>query len=268
MFFTEQSILDFVNEELGQSGHVINTDVISFTVNSEPTYFDYKFIIGLTELDMFNMNKLVVQCDGRPYDRSYEAELADQVDYVIRERIFSGIGIDCFLVDNSFRFRSFINVDNNGVYDFRWLGQHINKLLHAVVRMDAAFCTDHGIPFNTKPVPKPVPEDTDDDDCFITTAVCDSLAKGDNCFELNAFRYFRDFWLKKQSDGMSLIREYYQIAPQIVKNINKQTDSKKVYNDIWENYLVECLKLLQKKKYNECKNVYISMVQDLKNKYL
>ena len=111
-------------------------------------------------------------------------------------------------------------------------------------------------------------EDEDDDDCFITTAVCNSLDKGDSCLELNAFRNFRDVWLKKQKDGLSLIWEYYQIAPQIVKIINQQTDSKKIYTEIWVNYLAECLKLLHNKNYNECKNMYIRMVNDLKKKYL
>ncbi len=267
MIFTESSIKDFVSDELGQVAHVIKRGVVQFTVQWEPTYFTYKFIIGITEPDVFNMTKLVVQCDGRLYNSSYENELADFIDYVTRRRFITDVEIGCFWVDDSLVFRSFINVDNNGVYDNRWLGQYINKLLHATAAMDADFCTEHGIPFNEKPLPKPVPQDSDEDDCFITTAVCNSLLKGDDCYELNVFRNFRDVWLKKQSDGLSLIREYYLIAPQIVRNINEQPDSRKIYSDIWDKYLVECLKLLQNKKYNECKNVYISMVRDLKRKY-
>ena len=111
-------------------------------------------------------------------------------------------------------------------------------------------------------------DDADDDGCFITTAVCSSLAKGDNCCELNMFRNFRDSWLKKQSDGESLIKEYYQIAPKIVKNIEKQTNAKKIYAGIWENYLMECLRLLKEEKYIKCKRLYIVMVQNLKRQYL
>lgn len=36
------------------------------------------------------------------------------------------------------------------------------------------------------------------DGCFITTAVCDSFNKLDDCYELTMFRDFRDNWLKKQ----------------------------------------------------------------------
>ena len=57
--------------------------------------------------------------------------------------------------------------------------------------------------------------------CYITTAVCDSLNKPDNCLELNLLRDYRDNILISEEGGADLIDEYYDIAPTIVKRINR-----------------------------------------------
>lgn len=100
--------------------------------------------------------------------------------------------------------------------------------------------------------------------CFITTATCNFLNKPDNCYELNAFRNFRDSWLRSQPDGDQLIEEYYKIAPKIVEEINRNPEREKIYNYIWEQYLSKCLYLIENKRYEECKELYIEMVKYLK----
>ena len=104
--------------------------------------------------------------------------------------------------------------------------------------------------------------------CFITTATCLSLGKGDNCYELNTFRRFRDEWLLKQPDGEKLIEEYYTVAPLIVESINPLPEKYKVYVDIWNKYLKSCLRLIENGKYEEAKSLYLRMVNDLKRKFL
>ena len=37
--------------------------------------------------------------------------------------------------------------------------------------------------------------------CFITSAVCESFGKPDDCYELTMFRSFRDNYLAKEQDG-------------------------------------------------------------------
>jgi len=103
--------------------------------------------------------------------------------------------------------------------------------------------------------------------CFITTAVCGSLNKGDDCAELAAFRDFRDNWLAVQSGGGELISEYYETAPKIVAAIDKTDNRDAVYRDIWNLYLADCLVLIRQGKMNECKIKYTGMVNDLKGKY-
>lgn len=104
--------------------------------------------------------------------------------------------------------------------------------------------------------------------CFITTAVCNSFNKPDNCYELTMFRDFRDNWLLKQADGRELIEEYYVIAPKIVEKINSLVNAKEIYKSIWDNYLKDCLYYLEQKNTKSCKKNYIDMVNNLKNKYL
>ena len=103
--------------------------------------------------------------------------------------------------------------------------------------------------------------------CFITTAVCGSFGKPDDCYELTTFRKFRDNWLTNQPDGKSLIAEYYSIAPKIVDNINRLTDSAKIYKNIWKKYLEPCLIFIHNGDNISCKNKYVEMVRELKKNY-
>ncbi len=99
--------------------------------------------------------------------------------------------------------------------------------------------------------------------CFITSATCLSLQKSDDCYELNTFRDFRDYYLIYQTDGKELIEEYYRIAPDIVKNINNHSNKRDLYDCIWQEYLSKCLNLIEQDKYDEAKSVYINMVKTL-----
>lgn len=104
--------------------------------------------------------------------------------------------------------------------------------------------------------------------CFITTAVCDSFGKADDCYELTAFRNFRDKWLANQSDGKSLIAEYYAVAPKIVAKINQLPNAAETYKNIWTDYLSRCLNFIEAGDNLSCKKIYVRMVQNLKAKFL
>ncbi len=106
------------------------------------------------------------------------------------------------------------------------------------------------------------------DGCFITTAVCDSFNKPDNCYELTMFRNFRDNWLINEIDGKELIKEYYNNAPKIVDSINSRSNKSEIYLNIWNTYLKACLQFIENKKYSECKDLYIQMVRNLEKKFL
>lgn len=103
--------------------------------------------------------------------------------------------------------------------------------------------------------------------CFITTAVCDSFNKPDNCYELTMFRDFRDNWLVLQSDGQFLINEYYRIAPFIVENINLCSDAQEIYQEILNQYLKPCLSHIESGDNLRCKELYVSMVKNLRKRF-
>ena len=104
--------------------------------------------------------------------------------------------------------------------------------------------------------------------CYITTAVCESLGKEDDCYELNLLRNYRDTYLRSSEDGEEIVNAYYDIAPSIVKRINKCQNHHEIYKEIYENYLSKCIELLEHDKKEECKEIYSNMVRGLEQKYL
>lgn len=103
--------------------------------------------------------------------------------------------------------------------------------------------------------------------CFITTAVCESFQKPDDCPELTAFRAFRDGYLRSCPDGEELIREYYDVAPGIVLAIRTAGESGE-FDRIWSEYLAPCYAAIGAGENEACKKTYTQMVQELKKKYL
>ncbi len=106
------------------------------------------------------------------------------------------------------------------------------------------------------------------DGCYITTATCKYLGKSDDCYELEKFREYRDKILIRDPDGEDLIKEYYQVAPQIVKNVDNMCNSKEIYFMIWNEYLKPCLRFLECGEYANCKDLYVKMVKKMQIQYL
>lgn len=103
--------------------------------------------------------------------------------------------------------------------------------------------------------------------CYITTAVCETFGKPDNCYELTMFRQFRDGYLRKQPDGEALIQEYYKEAPQIIQRIDRLENRQAVYKGIWEEHLEPCLSLIEHGEDAACKERYVQMVRTLEKQF-
>lgn len=99
--------------------------------------------------------------------------------------------------------------------------------------------------------------------CFITSAVCRSLGKDDDCEELMLLRHYRDDWLANQPEGPRLIEEYYSIAPGIVQNIDRLPNANEIYMGLYRKYIKPCVDMINKKYYLECENHYKQMVLSL-----
>lgn len=104
--------------------------------------------------------------------------------------------------------------------------------------------------------------------CYITTAVCQSQNKPDDCYELCAFRDFRDGYLMQSGEGRRLVEEYYDIAPGLVMLINMEKHPDEIYGSIYEKHLMPCLRLIEDGRKHECRDRYMSMVRELEEKYL
>lgn len=104
--------------------------------------------------------------------------------------------------------------------------------------------------------------------CFITSAVCDSMNKPDDCYELTTLRTYRDEYLCQTEEGRILVDEYYEVAPYLVQVINMHKNASDIYNGIYEKYLLPCITCIEQKKNEECREIYIDMVRGLQKKYL
>jgi hypothetical protein len=97
--------------------------------------------------------------------------------------------------------------------------------------------------------------------CFITTAVCKSQGKPDNCHELEVLRKYRDTWLKENHPGE--IDKYYKIAPDIVMAIDDLDNSDEIWNDIYENSIEPCVTYVECGQNKLAYEEYKSMVDGL-----
>lgn len=103
--------------------------------------------------------------------------------------------------------------------------------------------------------------------CYITTAVCETLDKPDDCYELSLLRDYRDHYLADRPDGEDLIDAYYDVAPTIVKHISRREDAREIYEGIWRDYLAPCIFMIEQGENEACLAHYRKMVENLQDLY-
>ncbi|MCM1122925.1 MAG: hypothetical protein NC416_10100 [Eubacterium sp.] len=104
--------------------------------------------------------------------------------------------------------------------------------------------------------------------CFVTTAVCCGLHKPQDCREITLMKRYRDEYMFRQADGEMLVREYYDIAPTIVKRIAKEASPEEKYWYLWEHYISRCVALVEAGQNEQCKRLYTEMMTELKAEYM
>lgn len=104
--------------------------------------------------------------------------------------------------------------------------------------------------------------------CFITGAVCRQQGKPDDCYELTAFRRFRDQVLLPTEEGRALVEEYYRLAPAIVASVALCWDAEAVYGGVYRDYLLPCLHRLEAGDAAGCRDKYVEMVRSMERTYL
>jgi len=101
--------------------------------------------------------------------------------------------------------------------------------------------------------------------CFITTACVEAANLPDNCYELETLRGFRDRWITKSPGGQGLIREYYEVAPGIVRAISAQPNSRDTFSRIFDKDILPAIRLIEKGDYHIALDSYKNMVLRLKS---
>ena len=108
-------------------------------------------------------------------------------------------------------------------------------------------------------------KETVDTQCYLTTA-CMKFFKDnfdDNCYELSVLRWFRDNFVSAED-----INYYYEIAPYIVAAINKEENSKLIYDYIYDNVVDYCIKQIESGNYINAYNRYKNSVIVLEDNIL
>lgn len=104
--------------------------------------------------------------------------------------------------------------------------------------------------------------------CYVTTAVCRNLNKGEDCEELRLIKDFRDNYLAASREGQDLINEYYDIAPTLVKRIAKDSQAREKYVWLWNMYLAPCVAYIKSGQPENCRETYCAMMEILRKEYM
>lgn len=103
--------------------------------------------------------------------------------------------------------------------------------------------------------------------CYLTSACVNARGLPDNCLELKSLRNFRGKILLQNSIGRNRVREYYQIAPEIVQSINQRDNAKEIWNSLYKD-IRKAVQLVLSENFNQAFEHYREMSLRLKERYL
>ena len=112
------------------------------------------------------------------------------------------------------------------------------------------------------------PGSGDSSGCFITSACVRAKGLCDDCYELQLLREYRDNWLCRTEKGTFEIARYYEIAPKIVKVIDKSPRSKEIYEAIYDEMIKICVEFIEQKKYEKAFEHYRQMTLQLAENFV
>jgi translation initiation factor 2 beta subunit (eIF-2beta)/eIF-5 len=102
--------------------------------------------------------------------------------------------------------------------------------------------------------------------CFLTTACVHYYHLPDDGYELNTLRKYRDTYLASSEEGKELIKEYYRVSPEIVKQVEKDPEKGSVYTYIYSEVKTACANI-DSHQLLTARRVYTQMVQTLMSRY-
>lgn len=103
--------------------------------------------------------------------------------------------------------------------------------------------------------------------CYLTSACVYAKNLPDDCYELQILRTFRDTWMKGSEEGQKSIEIYYETAPKIVLAINDTVNPKAIYEKIYNEMVLPCVRLIEQNKMQETFELYKEKVFELRKLY-
>ena len=103
--------------------------------------------------------------------------------------------------------------------------------------------------------------------CFLTSACVEVKGLPDDCHELTTLRTFRDNCMRSTPEGAAEICEYYHVAPGIVGKIRQLPNAVEVFNRIYDELVIPCVKLIEAGNNQEAHEAYRNYVQKLRSEY-
>ncbi len=102
--------------------------------------------------------------------------------------------------------------------------------------------------------------------CFLTTACIKYYGLKDDCYELKTLREFRDNYLLSSTQGKELVKQYYKVAPIIVKSLEADSRRKILFEEIFSQIKLACL-AIERGEFDNATKIYESAVINLYQKY-
>lgn len=104
--------------------------------------------------------------------------------------------------------------------------------------------------------------------CFLTSACTEAKGLPDDCDELTTLRRFRDSYLKNRDNGEADIKEYYEKAPIIVSAIKARENSQELFERIYEELVLPCVKMIKGGDHEGAYKTYKEYVIGLERQYI
>lgn len=114
----------------------------------------------------------------------------------------------------------------------------------------------------------PIYKGQDSGGCFLTSACVEAMGLPDDCYELTILRNFRDTYLAKQVSGKSEIAHYYHVAPVIVAHIRKRVDRVVIFEKIYNELVLPCVKMIEASKLSDAHRHYRDYVNMLEKQFI
>jgi hypothetical protein len=74
--------------------------------------------------------------------------------------------------------------------------------------------------------------------------------------------------LLKSPGGKEVVNRYYAVASSIALGIDNEPDSKKIYEDLYNNLILTCVNLISKGNNEDAEKIYRDIVGRLESKYV